>query len=345
MPGRDTIFKTGYRYGFNGKEMDNETYGGQGNEYDYGFRIYNPRVGRFLSVDPLTNKYPELTPYQYASNRLIDGIDLDGLEHAPAGLFGPNGPRDNTAVQTMPLNAVSVQKVNIQSAARINYLNQWIIAPDIFGKGHIGPRYIVQANIASIGQNYYNAVGDNIANGPGGATGYLIAGDKGSFVGAAGDQIMYSFGGLDREGYLGKPRVTIASEPSDQTTSNTATKKANQLRINQANSDASEEMVYKRLQSVLGEDEAILLKPRIYIGDGSSGKYAVPDFAIYNTKTGQFSRIVDAKDGGGDLTPAQQQLNEQGGTFRGSSRAPNAKPQKVQPNSIQTEKTNVNSGN
>ncbi len=66
MPGRDTTFKGSYHYGFNGKEMDNETYGGQGNEYDYGFRIYNPRIGRFLSVDPLTKKYPELTPYQFA---------------------------------------------------------------------------------------------------------------------------------------------------------------------------------------------------------------------------------------------------------------------------------------
>ncbi len=43
---------------------------------------------RFISVDPLTGKYPELTPYQYASNRPIDGIDLDGLEHAAATMSG-----------------------------------------------------------------------------------------------------------------------------------------------------------------------------------------------------------------------------------------------------------------
>ncbi|SRR6266536_5242348 len=79
MPGRSYTAGSGYRYGFNGKEMDNETYG-QGNEYDYGFRIYNPRIGRFLSVDPLTNKYPELTPYQFASNMPIIAVDLDGEE-------------------------------------------------------------------------------------------------------------------------------------------------------------------------------------------------------------------------------------------------------------------------
>ncbi|MET6997054.1 RHS repeat-associated core domain-containing protein [Chitinophaga defluvii] len=71
-----------YRFGFNGKENDNEIKG-EGNQQDYGFRIYDPRVGRFLSVDPITSKYPELTPYQFASNRPIDGIDLDGLEWSP----------------------------------------------------------------------------------------------------------------------------------------------------------------------------------------------------------------------------------------------------------------------
>lgn len=32
-------------------------------------------------MDPLTKSYPMLTPYQFASNRPIDGIDLDGLEY------------------------------------------------------------------------------------------------------------------------------------------------------------------------------------------------------------------------------------------------------------------------
>jgi RHS repeat-associated protein len=66
-------------YGFNGKENDNEVKG-DGNQQDYGMRIYDPRLGRFLSVDPLMKEYPELTPYQFASNTPIQGIDLDGEE-------------------------------------------------------------------------------------------------------------------------------------------------------------------------------------------------------------------------------------------------------------------------
>ncbi|QHS58195.1 RHS repeat-associated core domain-containing protein [Chitinophaga agri] len=78
MPGRG-VSSRGYRYGFNGKENDNEVKG-EGNQQDYGMRVYDPRIAKFLSVDPLTPEYPELTPYQFASNSPIAGIDRDGEE-------------------------------------------------------------------------------------------------------------------------------------------------------------------------------------------------------------------------------------------------------------------------
>jgi len=79
MPGREFSNGSEYRYGFNGKENDNEVKG-KGNQQDYGMRIYDPRLGRFLSVDPLTRSYSMLTPYQFASNSPTAGIDMDGLE-------------------------------------------------------------------------------------------------------------------------------------------------------------------------------------------------------------------------------------------------------------------------
>jgi RHS repeat-associated protein len=69
-----------YRYGFNGKELDKPGMGGGQSTYDYGFRIYNPAIAKFLSVDPLTKEYPWYTPYQFAGNKPIWAIDLDGLE-------------------------------------------------------------------------------------------------------------------------------------------------------------------------------------------------------------------------------------------------------------------------
>ena len=78
-PGRAFDASGTYRYGFNGKENDNEVKG-TGNQQDYGMRIYDPRVGRFLSVDASTKKFPGLTPYQFSSNTPIQAIDLDGNE-------------------------------------------------------------------------------------------------------------------------------------------------------------------------------------------------------------------------------------------------------------------------
>ena len=79
--GRKYYATDSYRYGFNGKENDNEIKG-EGNQQDYGMRIYDPRLGKFLSVDPLTRGYPWYTPYQFAGNKPIWAIDLDGLEES-----------------------------------------------------------------------------------------------------------------------------------------------------------------------------------------------------------------------------------------------------------------------
>jgi RHS repeat-associated protein len=85
MPARTYDFtpNNNYRYGFNGKENDNDVGKGIGNQQDYGMRIYDPRVGRFLSVDPIATQYPELSTYQFASNSPIKFRDLDGLEAGP----------------------------------------------------------------------------------------------------------------------------------------------------------------------------------------------------------------------------------------------------------------------
>ncbi|EJF54867.1 RHS repeat-associated core domain protein [Saprospira grandis DSM 2844] len=80
MPGRKFVSGEGYRFGFNGKEDDRDW--GTQNIQDYGFRLYNPSIGKFLSVDPLAPDYPWYTPYQFAGNKPIVFIDLDGLEPA-----------------------------------------------------------------------------------------------------------------------------------------------------------------------------------------------------------------------------------------------------------------------
>ena len=86
MDGR-SVQDSCYRYGFNGKENDPEGMGGGGSTYDYGFRIYSPLIARFLSIDPLTDSYPWYTPYQYAGNKPIRFIDIEGLEEGEPRIF------------------------------------------------------------------------------------------------------------------------------------------------------------------------------------------------------------------------------------------------------------------
>jgi len=66
-----------YRFGFNGKEKDNEFNVNDGS-YDFGARIYDGRLGRWLSVDPLYAKYADLSPFNFTGNNPILFIDPDG---------------------------------------------------------------------------------------------------------------------------------------------------------------------------------------------------------------------------------------------------------------------------
>lgn len=79
QPGRKYSATNSYMYGFNGKENDNDVKG-EGMQLDYGFRIYDPRLGRFFSVDPLMTSFPWNSPYSYAEGDPVNYIDLDGAE-------------------------------------------------------------------------------------------------------------------------------------------------------------------------------------------------------------------------------------------------------------------------
>jgi RHS repeat-associated protein len=71
-----------YRYGFNGKEKDDELKG-EGNSYDFGARMLDPRIGRWFARDPLESKYPSFSTYNYALNNPIYFIDPDGMAAYP----------------------------------------------------------------------------------------------------------------------------------------------------------------------------------------------------------------------------------------------------------------------
>ena len=83
IQGRKFSGSSGYRYGFNGKENDNEVKG-QGDQIDFGARMLDPRLGRWMSVDMKAKLYPESSPYNFAANSPIFFVDPDGNIVVPA---------------------------------------------------------------------------------------------------------------------------------------------------------------------------------------------------------------------------------------------------------------------
>ena len=76
MPGRNDN-SAGYRYQGQGQEEDNEFTEGM---LAFEYRVHDPRIGRFLSVDPLSYQYPYFSPYTFSGNIVIHMLELEGLE-------------------------------------------------------------------------------------------------------------------------------------------------------------------------------------------------------------------------------------------------------------------------
>lgn len=69
------------KYLFSGKELQDASIGGTIlGLYDFGARQYDPVIGRWMSMDLLANKYPDVSPFVYCLNNPINLVDLYGLE-------------------------------------------------------------------------------------------------------------------------------------------------------------------------------------------------------------------------------------------------------------------------
>jgi RHS repeat-associated protein len=69
-----------YRFGFNGKEKNSEL---NSDNYDFGARIYDGRLGRWFSVDPLAEEFPNMSPFNFCLNNPIHFVDPDGMAAVP----------------------------------------------------------------------------------------------------------------------------------------------------------------------------------------------------------------------------------------------------------------------
>ncbi len=77
LPGRNSS-EEAYRYGYSGMEMDDEIHESKGSSYDFGARLYNPRLGRWLSRDIYESKYSYMSSYIIVANSPLIIVDKDG---------------------------------------------------------------------------------------------------------------------------------------------------------------------------------------------------------------------------------------------------------------------------
>jgi RHS repeat-associated protein len=170
MPGRKYEATSSYRYGFQGQEKDNEIKG-DGNSIDFSYRIYDTRLGKFLSVDPLSKVYPFYSPYHFSSNQPIHAPELDGMESS-FDLNIPNSP-----------NEVDLNHWTLNTQHKAPNSTQWIDANGnrlTFDKGQAGkPKFGGKDHwhFEDVNGNRYNAEGA-IAKSYGAKEAHLMPGTK-----------------------------------------------------------------------------------------------------------------------------------------------------------------------
>ena len=105
---------TGQKYKFQGQERQDEL---SLNWDSFKWRNYDYAIGRFMSIDPLAEKYTYNSPYAFAENRVIDGRELEGLEWVDADgykVYNTN-PNDGKVGYT---NCATAENKNVGNALR-----------------------------------------------------------------------------------------------------------------------------------------------------------------------------------------------------------------------------------
>ncbi|MEO6549860.1 MAG: DUF6443 domain-containing protein [Ferruginibacter sp.] len=149
---------------YNDKELVDEA---DLNWYDYGFRSYDPQIGRFTQLDPLTDDYPELTPYQYASCDPIANIDMDGLEGFNAVHTLPEvivvGVRHAAPVASRGLSAASIAIKAVDIAT--DFIPIVSGGKDIYNGIKSGNWWQAGLGVLSIAADVFTLGGSSIAKG------------------------------------------------------------------------------------------------------------------------------------------------------------------------------------
>ena len=139
-------------YKFNGKQFDEET-----GMYYYGARYMDPQNSMWLGVDPLTEKYPNLTGYCYTNNNPVKYIDPTGTDwyrnDETAAIFWQEGNANSITYDGQEYRNIGETYSIYQSGMRYDYQQDKIIkVSDASGRFNVeGGQYIPKSFITDDG--------------------------------------------------------------------------------------------------------------------------------------------------------------------------------------------------
>lgn len=133
------------RYKYNGKELDRLL---ALDCYDYGARWYDPVLARWHAVDPLAEKYPDISPYVYCLNNPVNAIDPDGKRVWFFATFLPNNFSININPDYTPTHTFVVVQTSRGKIHRFEY----------------GPQGDPLSGFSTLRQFYYDKSGHAVDN-------------------------------------------------------------------------------------------------------------------------------------------------------------------------------------
>jgi len=149
------------RYKYNGKERDEET-----GLYYYGARYYATWLCRFISTDPLKEKYPNWSPYAYCLSNPLIYIDPDGKQVRPTRPSAPRPSRNNYATFGNGMRISSYQNTFTtiyRYSAYQNTSQTESFIPPTYVVNHTTPyRYTSQMSVNNTRGQVYALLGDGV---------------------------------------------------------------------------------------------------------------------------------------------------------------------------------------